>query len=157
MKRHNAYNKIGSLIKELLYSIVFVAIFTSFALPLFLKSLETSKNAEAYRIVRIIRDSVKRCAQFQNSSFKNCTLGKLDIEDPSKNNSSHFAYKTEILSDEKTDKTIGFIITATRNKHNKGDGTSKLSFIEKNNEIEIKTTGIFGKSEDVKFYDDFLY
>jgi len=105
---------------EIIITIIIVGILAGLALPRFFKTMEFSRSNEALIQLATIKKSLERCYLFESDYTECDDFNTLDMEDPSSQTNAHFAYG--ITSDATT-----FIVTATRNSVDNGDGSSAIT------------------------------
>ena len=101
-------NKKGFTLIEILIVIIIIGVLASLALPRFFKTVEYSRGTEALTSLSSLRQSMGRC-YLKGTSFINCAMGNLDVDDPSGAVRAHFSY-TIIAPGAST-----FVLRATRN------------------------------------------
>ena len=123
---------------ELIVVIIILAVVVGLALPQLMKTIEYSRVNEAWNTISSIRNSVERC-YLARQTYKGCnSFDSLDMEDPSNVPNSHFIYG---LPGPYTDKE--YVITATRNTYEGGDGTSWVRLHATGFEVERSGGGVF--------------
>ena len=110
----------GFTLLEVIIVIIIIGVLASLALPRFLNTVEQSRAAEAFQSMSALRGSMERCNLQTSNTFVGCTLGTLDVADPSTAPNTHFTYT--ITGQTATQYTI----TATRNAFDGGNGTSRV-------------------------------
>ena len=75
-------NKQGFTLLEVIIVIIIVAVLASLAIPRFQRTTVFARSQEAIRQLSTIRESMERCAMFNNNLYTSCTLATLDVETP---------------------------------------------------------------------------
>ena len=75
-------NNKGFTLLEVIIVIIIIAVLASLAIPRFQRTTLFARSQEAIRQLSTIRESMERCAMFNNGSFASCALITLDVEVP---------------------------------------------------------------------------
>ena len=116
-------NKSGFTLLEIIIVIIIVGVLASLALPRFFSTIEFSRSTEALNNLGVVRKSIERCALVSNSVAGCNQFNRLDITNPALEAGSHFSYGIQLTGTPTTGQRR-YVITATRNTLNGGDGTS---------------------------------
>jgi prepilin-type N-terminal cleavage/methylation domain-containing protein len=119
----------GFTLIEIIIVIIIVGVLAGLALPRFFSTVEFSKSTEALNAMTFIRGAMERC-YFREGTFANCTIGDLDISNPSDAVGAHF--KSYDISLQTVD---SYVITATRGTINGGDDTSTIQIVQDANGV----------------------
>ena len=125
-------NKSGFTLLEIIIVIIIVGVLASLALPRFFATVEFSKSAEALNAMGVIRQSLERCFLVTPNTYVGCNLdtglgvNNLDIADPGLSPGTRFTYVVSVQG------ANGYVITATRNNTDGGDGVSTIVLTQNN-------------------------
>ena len=124
MRRSIKQGKKGFTLIEVIIVIIIVGVLASLALPQFFATVEFSKADEAFHNMSVLRQSLERCYLASGGTYNPgsgaCNETNVDVPDPSTNPGTLFAYAVSGQNQ------AGYLITATRNTVNSGDGTSQV-------------------------------
>ncbi len=145
MKSKKLNKKSGFTLLEIIVVIIIVGVLASLALPRFFSTVEYSRSTEALNAMGVIRESVIRCGMVAND-VQNCDVdgnntvefSEMDVDDPGTVAGAHFTYVTTVSG------VDDYIITATRNNVDGGDGTSTILFTVVSGAVTRTGTGSFG-------------
>ena len=130
-------NKSGFTLLEIIIVIIIVGVLASLALPRFFSTVEFSKSTESFAGMAALRQSMERCYLSAGGNYTTCALANLDVENPANSPGAHFAYGIAGQS------ATGYVITATRNTYDGGDGTSTISLTQTSTGVTRAGTGKF--------------
>ncbi|MBI5415360.1 MAG: prepilin-type N-terminal cleavage/methylation domain-containing protein [Candidatus Omnitrophica bacterium] len=130
-------NKSGFTLLEVIIVIIIVGVLASLALPRFFSTVEFSKSSEALTAAGTLRESLERCYLASAGDYTNCTLASLDVENPGNSPGARFAYGVGGQS------ATGYVITATRNTSDGGDGSSTITLTQTAGGVTRAGTGKF--------------
>jgi len=130
----------GFTLLELIIVIIILAVLASLALPRYFKFVDLSRSSEAIAAMTTIRYSMNRCFSI-HADYNYCDeFDELDVDDPSSlagNLKAHFDYEVTQLAPQ------AFLLEATRNTLNGGDGTSMILLIENSTSVTLSGTGVY--------------
>jgi prepilin-type N-terminal cleavage/methylation domain-containing protein len=118
-------NKSGFTLLEIIIVIIIVGVLASLALPRFFKTVEFSRSTEAINSLGSLRRAAEHCAMMGGAAavYTNCTtFDQLGMDDPGASPNAHFAYTIDYSA------PPAYVITATRNAVEGGDGLSTITF-----------------------------
>ena len=130
-------NRSGFTLLEIIIVIIIVGVLASLALPRFFSTVEFSKSTESFVSMAALRQSMERCYLASGGNYTACTLAGLDLENPANSPGAHFGYAISGQS------ATGYVITATRNTSDGGDGTSAISLTQTSAGVTRAGTGKF--------------
>lgn len=136
-------NKSGFTLLEIIIVIIIVGVLASLALPRFFATVEFSKSAEALNAMSTIRQSLERCFVAVPNTYVGCNLdtllavNNLDVADPGLSPGARFTY---VVSGQGP---AGYVITATRNAADGGDGTSTIVITQAAGGVTRAGTGAY--------------
>jgi len=118
----------GFTILEIIIAVIIIGVMAGWAMPRLFATVEYSKITEALNTIVLIRGSLERCYLYHSGDYTNCKLtsgaadNTLDIQDPGESPNAHFTYA---VSDQDANT---YVIVATRNTHEGGDGFSTVAY-----------------------------
>lgn len=136
-------NKSGFTLLEIIIVIIIVGVLASLALPRFFATVEFSKSVEALNAMSVIRGSMERCFVATPNTYVGCNLdtglgvNNLDVSDPAASPGARFAY---VVSGQGA---AGYVITATRNAVDGGDGVSTILLTQAAGGVTRSGTGSY--------------
>ena len=130
-------NRSGFTLLEIIIVIIIVGVLASLALPRFFSTVEFSKSTESFAGMTALRQSMERCYLASGGNYTGCTLAGLDVENPANSPGAHFGYAIGGQS------ATGYVITATRNTSDGGDGTSAITLTQTSTGVTRAGTGKF--------------